>query len=136
MKLFICGSRSITDKEWIYKTLDDFITTNEITDITVLEGEAKGVDLIAKEWAVTKNIPVIEHPIDRATYGFKALFVRNEQMAKDCDYMVAFWNGTSTGTKHDIEMAEKYNKPYKVFIQESNMPLVNRIPISQNPPHL
>lgn len=36
-------------------------------------------------------------------------------MAKDCDYMIAFWNGKSTGTKHDIDMSEKYGKPYKVF---------------------
>lgn len=36
----------------------------------------------------------------------------------DWIFMVAFWNGISTGTQHDIEMAEKYGKPYKVLMEE------------------
>lgn len=107
-KIFVCGSRTITDKNLIFSTLDTLLSNYD--EIEILEGEAQGVDLIAKEWAKSKNIPVLEYPIDRATYGFKSPFVRNEQMAKDCDYMIAFWNGKSTGTKHDIDMAEKYGK--------------------------
>ncbi|MBQ0003379.1 MAG: DUF2493 domain-containing protein [Treponema sp.] len=121
MKLFVCGSRTITNKGWIFEKLDECVKDNGFSEITVLESEAKGVDLIAKEWAICRNIPVKEYPIDRKTYGFKAPFVRNEQMAKDCDYMVAFWNGISTGTQHDIEMAEKYGKPYKVLMEEKNI---------------
>ena len=58
MKLFICGSRTITDKEWIFTEIEKCIEENIFTDITILEGEAKGVDLIAKEWAISHNIPV------------------------------------------------------------------------------
>ena len=58
MKLFICGSRTITDKEWIFTEIEKCIEENVFTDITILEGEAKGADLIAKEWAISHNIPV------------------------------------------------------------------------------
>ena len=52
MNLFICGSRSITNKEWIFSKIEECITENNFRNITILEGEAKGVDLIAKEWAL------------------------------------------------------------------------------------
>ena len=51
MNLFICGSRTITDKEWIYSKIENCITHLLCTDysnITILEGSAKGVDSIAK----------------------------------------------------------------------------------------
>ncbi len=86
MKLFVCGSCSITDKEWIYSKIEECVSENNFTDITLLEGEAKGVDLIAKEWAVARGIPVKEYPPDVKHY------------------------------LHDIMMAEKHQKPYKVCL--------------------
>ena len=46
MKLFICGSRSITNKDWVFSKIEECITENNLQDITILEGEAKGVDLL------------------------------------------------------------------------------------------
>ena len=56
MKLFVCGSCSITDKNWIFAKIDECIKENNFTDITILEGEVAGVDLIAKKWAIAYNI--------------------------------------------------------------------------------
>ena len=41
---------------------------------------------------------------------------RNEAMAVDCDFMLDLWNGESGGSLHDILMAEKHKKPYKVCL--------------------
>ena len=76
MKLFVCGSCSITDKEWIFSKIEECVSENNFTDITVLEGEAKGVDLIAKEWAVARGIPVKEYPPDVKRYLHNACHKR------------------------------------------------------------
>ena len=68
MNLFICGSRRITNRDWIFSKIEECITENHFTDITILEGEAKGVDLIAKEWALEHNVPVKEYPPDVKHY--------------------------------------------------------------------
>ena len=121
MKLFICRSRTITDKEWIFTEIEKCIEENHFTDITILEGEAKGVDLIVKEWAISHNIPAIEYPPDVKYYLHNACHQRNEAMAKDCDFMLDLWDGESGGSLHDILMAEKYRKPYKVRIYSSRL---------------
>lgn len=121
MKLFVCGSRSITDKNWIFSKIEECIKENNFADITILEGEAAGVDLIAKEWAVAHNIPVKEYPPDVKHYLHNACHQRNEAMAKDCDFMLDLWTGESGGSLHDIIMAEKYQKPYKVCIYNDKL---------------
>ena len=97
MKLFICGSRTITDKDWIYSKIENCIT-QDYSNITILEGGAKGVDSIAKQWASEHNIPVIEYPPDYEKYHNEACHKRNEAMAADCDFMLALWTGESTGS--------------------------------------
>lgn len=116
MKLFVCGSRSITDKDWIFSKIEECIKENNFSDITILEGEAAGVDLIAKEWATAHNAPVKEYPPDVKHYLHNGCHQRNEAMAKDCDFMLDLWTGESGGSLHDIIMAEKYHKPYKVCL--------------------
>lgn len=121
MKLFVCGSRSITDKNWIFSKIEECIKENNFADTTILEGEAAGVDLIAKEWAVAHNVPVKEYPPDVKHYLHNACHQRNEAMAKDCDFMLDLWTGESGGSLHDIIMAEKYQKPYKVCIYNDKL---------------
>ena len=119
MKLFVCGSRTITDKEWIYSKIENCITHLLCTDysnIRILEGSAKGVDSIAKQWTIEHNIPVIEYLPDYEKYHNKACHKRNETMAADCDFMLDLWTGESTDSLHDILMAEKYHKKYKIWI--------------------
>lgn len=118
-KLFVCGSCTIIDKRWVFSKIDECIANNHFADVTILEGTANGVDEIAKEWAIEHNTPVIEYPPDVKHYLYNACHKRNEAMAKDCDYMLALWTGNSTGTLHDIFMAEKYYKPYEIFIYNS-----------------
>ena len=79
MKLFVCGSCSITDKEWIFSKIEECVSENNFTDISILEGEAKGVDLIAKEWAAARGIPVKEYPPDVKHYLHNACHKRNRR---------------------------------------------------------
>ena len=115
MNLFICGSIKIKDKEWIFSRIEECIAEKNFTNVTILEGEARGVDLIAKEWALAHDIPVKEYPPDVEHYPHKeACHKRNEDMTKDCDFALMLWNGKSYGTFDDIQICEKYSKPYKI----------------------
>ena len=49
MNLFICGSRTITDKEWICSKIEECIADNHFTDITLFNDNLQGVDAIARE---------------------------------------------------------------------------------------
>ena len=51
------------------------------TNVTILEGEPRGVDRIAKEWAIAHNISVKEYPPDvQHNLHNVACHKRNEDM--------------------------------------------------------
>lgn len=82
---------------------------------TIISGGANGADTFAKEYAVNNNIPIVEFLPDYKKYGRKAPLMRNIQIVDNCDYLLAFWNGTSRGTKFTIDYAIKQGIPYKVI---------------------
>ena len=115
----ICGSRNITDTHWVYNMIDSYIRDLGLnkSDLIIVEGCARGVDTIAQHWAYANKCEVEEHPADWDVYGKAAGFIRNEAMVKCSDYCLILWDGSSKGTKHDIDLCEKYNLPHKVVIK-------------------
>ena len=75
---------------------------------------ARGVDFLGGLWAHNRGIPVAEFPADWDKYGKRAGYLRNEEMARNAEALIAIWNGKSPGTKHMIDIAHKSN--LKVFI--------------------
>ena len=61
------------------------------------------------EWARSKGVHIISMPADWNTHGKSAGYKRNEQMAELGDYLIAFWDGVSRGTKHMIDIAVRKN---------------------------
>ena len=45
-------------------------------------------------------------------YSPKAMQVRNECMVKDCDLLIALWNGSAGGTANCLQYATFTNTPY------------------------
>lgn len=39
---------------------------------------------------------------------------RYKQIVAECDCLLAFWDGTSRGTKYTIDLAKKISKPVKI----------------------
>lgn len=111
----VCGSRDITDTEFVFKAIDDYVA-NLNDDVIIIEGEARGVDLNAKAWAINHGKEFMSFPAQWNLYGKSAGFRRNYDMVKACDHCLIIWDGKSKGTKHDIELCEKMCKPYKVII--------------------
>lgn len=111
MKLAIIGSRIFTDYNLLKETLEPY--KSKIT--LVISGAAKGADTLGEKWAKINNIQTLIFPADWTTYGKRAGFIRNEDIIKNCDACIAFWDSNSKGTAHSISLCKKYNKPYKVI---------------------
>ena len=117
MKLIIAGSRNI-DKHKVMHWLDRNGVDDK--DLEIVCGMAKGPDLAGKEWASTLPVPVIEFPADWTKYGKTAGFIRNCEMAKYGDELIAFWDGKSHGTKHMIQCMMDECKPFQVILIKDN----------------
>ena len=82
---------------------------------TIISGGASGADTYAKEYAVKNGIPIIEFLPDYKKYGRSAPIIRNRQIVENCDFVLAFWDGTSRGTKFTTDYAEKHGVPHNVI---------------------
>lgn len=113
MKLLIAGSRSINDFKLIETNVFRLFSLEEIDEI--VHGGARGVDKLAGVFAVDNKIKVKIFYADWNKYGKSAGMLRNKEMADYADFLLAFWNGVSKGTKNMIyEMDKVLRKPIEV----------------------
>ncbi len=122
-KLLVCGSRGITDTNWVKSQIDSYWYWNLACydDLIMIEGAARGVDLIAKEYAEENGWKIEEHAALWGKFGKSAGPIRNEIMVKAADEVLILWDGSSRGTLNDIHLCEKYNKPFKIIIYNSTI---------------
>lgn len=112
-KLLVSGSRTITDKHKVFQALDEMISVMlKGEDVTIIEGGAKGVDRLARLYAIERNIPYEEHPADWDKNGRAAGYIRNVEMVKEADVALIIWDGKSKGTAHAMKMCEKKGVKY------------------------
>ena len=69
---------------------------------------------MGEQYAAEKGYAVLRFPADWDRFGKAAGYMRNEQMAKNADALVAFWDGTSKGTKNMIQLAKRYDLKIRV----------------------
>lgn len=108
MKLAIIGSRNVTNID-IEKHIPDGVSE-------IVSGGAKGVDTLAKEYALENKIKYTEFLPDYARFNKGAPLKRNEEIAKYADVALVFWNGKSKGTKYTVECFEKLRKKVILLI--------------------
>lgn len=108
MKTAIVGSRTITDYARLLLALDGM----EITE--VVSGGAAGADALAERWARENNKKLTVMPADWKKYGKSAGMVRNADIVKAAEVVIALWDGQSPGTKATISMAERDGKKVKI----------------------
>lgn len=95
--------------------------------IILMSGGAKGVDIIAEEYAKYNNLPFELYKADWDSFGKSAGYKRNVDMGMVCDVGVIFHNGISKGTHHMIDVLKKLNKPYKIYYPYENQPTQHTI---------
>lgn len=112
MKTIIAGSRTITNYDLVEKAIQK--SNIDITEI--VSGTASGVDSLGEQYAKKYNIPIKQFPADWNTYGKRAGYLRNVEMAEYADACIIIWDGSSKGSKMMIDIARQHN--LVLFIQK------------------
>lgn len=108
-KVIVAGSRGFNDYDLLDKELTKFLLGKNKSDVVIVSGTARGADKLGELFAKNHGCEVALFPADWDTYGKRAGYIRNADMAKFADACVVFWDGTSRGTKHMIDLANKEN---------------------------
>lgn len=111
MKIIVAGCRNFNDYDLLKSKLDFYFQNIEIEEI--VSGACSGADRLGERYAHEHNIPVKQFPADWSL-GRKAGPLRNEEMAKYADALVAFWDGESRGTANMINRARAHGLKVRV----------------------
>lgn len=133
MKIFISGSKSISKLPELAKAfIDQFIENGD----EILIGDCYGVDAVVQKYLEAKEfnnttiycsgiIPrnnfVSAAKIHSCTEAAKGLtgsefqYVKDIQMAADCDQALMIWDGISKGTAENLKRIKKMAKPFVVI---------------------
>ena len=107
MRVIIAGGRDFSDYERLSERVLHILSAQD--QVTIVCGEARGADSLGKRLACEKGWKLLSFPADWDKYGKAAGYKRNEEMARNADALIAFWDGKSRGTKHMIDLAKKHN---------------------------
>lgn len=82
----------------------------------IITGGARGVDALARRAAARLGVRCVCVPPRYRRYGRSAPLVRNIDIVKDADCVLAFWDGQSKGTRHALGCCIKLGKSFKIFL--------------------
>lgn len=105
MRVIIAGSRYGISYETVARYTQ--LCPIRLSIAEIVSGCANGVDAHGERWAEENGIPIKLFPADWQKYGKQAGIIRNIEMARYADGLIAIWDGESRGTKHMIETAKK-----------------------------
>ena len=115
--VLVCGSRSWRDGEPIHDRIRQLHPS-----ITVVQGGAQGVDLLARGWAWRLGMGVVTVRPDYRRHGVSAPYRRNEKMADLMPSLcIAFWDGKSRGTKHMIKVCQDRGIPVEIHYSDGTV---------------
>ena len=112
MKVIIAGGRDFNNYDLLTQTMNEL----NIIISEVVCGDARGADTLGAVWASANEIPVKHYPANWDTHGRSAGIIRNRQMAEYADFLVAFWDGKSHGTKNMIDTMQQIGKHGRVIL--------------------
>jgi len=115
MNLAIIGSRTFNNYERLKTEINKFIEDNFIDITCIVSGGAKGADSLGERYAKEYNIPTKIFYPNWNLYGKKAGYLRNIDIIKNANQIIAFWDGISSGTKSSINLAKEQNKIIKII---------------------
>lgn len=108
MKVAVIGSRSLK-----VENLGEYLPA-DTTEI--ISGGAKGIDTCAREYAISHNIKLTEILCDFRRYGRGAPLKRNITIIQSADIVLAFWDGSSHGTKFVIDKCGELGVTVKIYL--------------------
>lgn len=117
MRIIITGTRTYDNYEELSKVTDEFIEKLGLEKKyqTIITGGARGADTLGKKYADENEIDNVVYKANWGKYGKSAGVIRNGEMAKNADILLAFWDGSSKGTKDMIDKAFRRQLRIRVF---------------------
>ncbi len=117
--LIIAGSRTFADYDMLCKITDRLLGNHQNDTIHIIEGECRGVDELAKRYAIERRYTIHPFPADWNRYGKSAGPVRNEQMHQYIAQFpnrgcLCFLDGESRGTAHNFTLAEQFGTQLRI----------------------
>jgi hypothetical protein len=107
MRVAVVGSRGIT-----IGNLEEYLPEN-VTEI--ISGGARGVDASAREYSISSELKLTEFLPQYERYGRAAPLKRNIAIIEAADFVPAFWDGASRGTKFVIDRCKAKSIPIRVI---------------------
>lgn len=117
-KLLVAGGREFNDYSLLNQEIIKIskeLNANRKVSLSIVSGMARGADALGVRFARQYDLTLYEFPADWDRHGRSAGYIRNVEMEKACDGALIFWDGSSRGTKHMINLMSKTNKPFKVI---------------------
>ena len=110
----VIGSRDMNNYYIVYTYLKQYIPKDAI----IITGGARGVDLLAEVYAEMNGQPCEVYEARWDQFGKSAGMIRNAEMIKNSDHLIAFWDGKSPGTQHMLqEWAKRGRKSVVVDVR-------------------
>ena len=92
-----------------------FLAAHLPADTTeIVSGGACGIDVLAGRLAPAPGIPLREYTPDYGLFGSHAPLVRNFSIIEHADFVLAFWDYRSPGTRMVIRECLRRNKPLRI----------------------
>jgi hypothetical protein len=113
--VLVCGSRDWQDAPELERILDKVASVVRVD--TVIEGEQRGADLMARAWADSRSVAVDPYAAEWRALGKPAGRIRNRRMLNEGqpDLVIAFPLPSSVGTLDMIEIARGAGVPVWVM---------------------
>jgi hypothetical protein len=119
LRIIVAGSREFNNYQLLSDALMKYLEDIDFTDVVdnpnqvkFISGTARGADVLGEQFAYTWGYEVKRFPADWDGLGKRAGYARNSEMAKYASektgVLFAFWDGKSKGTKHMIDLANRY----------------------------
>lgn len=111
-KVIIAGSRKFSDynklKSECDRILKDKLEDTE-TNVIIVSGAAKGADSLGEQYAHERGLQLESHPADWQKYNRSAGIIRNIEMSKEADALIAFpkEGEENRGTSHMVKIANR-----------------------------
>lgn len=106
MKVIIAGPRNYWPK---IQFVNEVVIRSGFDITEVVSGGASGVDAVGELWAKENNVPVKRFPANWNLHGKAAGPIRNKDMAKYADALIAFVPYRSKGTANMLKVANEHN---------------------------
>ncbi len=114
-RVVIAGCRNYNDYNEANKFIDNcLVNIRKENEIIIVSGGARGADALGERYAQENGFKIERHPAKWEEHGRAAGPMRNKVMAENCDYVICFWDGESSGTRSMIFYAKAFNKPIKI----------------------